>query len=142
MLSSVHQVSSLTSCTTQEARAEEISNSLSSLKKDEKNRAKKIQEVERTIQKLQGELEKPIQVENMSKIDEEMVRSSLLTGCIFQTSRQNRLNQSNKAVRDRQFDLKEQQRRLVEDQSRANADVAEGERGYAVPRHYISCLHN
>ena len=41
----------------------------------------------------------------------------------------------NNGTRDRQFDLKEQQRRLVEDESRANAEVAEGERMYAMPYH-------
>lgn len=58
----------------QESRAEEISNKLSNLKKEEKNRAKKIQEVERTIQKLQEDLEKPVQIENMTEIDDEIVR--------------------------------------------------------------------
>ena len=60
-------------CITQEARAEEISNSLSNLKKEEKNRAKKIQESERAVQNLQADLAKPIPVEDMSEIDEEIV---------------------------------------------------------------------
>lgn len=94
-----------------EARAEEISNSLLNLKKEEKNRAKKIQDIERLVQTLQADLAEPIQVEDMSEIDEEI----------------HRLNQSHNNTRDRQFDLKEQQRRLVDDESRANAEVAEGE---------------
>jgi hypothetical protein len=43
------------------------------LKKEEKNRAKKIQEFERLVQTLQTDLAKPTQVEDMSEIDEEMV---------------------------------------------------------------------
>jgi len=50
-----------------------ISNSLSNLKKEEKNRAKKIQESERAVQNLQADLAKPIPVEDMSEIDEEIV---------------------------------------------------------------------
>lgn len=45
---------------------------------------------------------------------------------------QGRLNQSHSNTRDRQIDLKEQQRRLVDDESRANAEVAEGESLYAM----------
>jgi hypothetical protein len=58
----------------QETQAEEISNKLSNLKKEEKNRAKKIQEVEKTVQTLQADLEKPVKVENMADVDEEIVR--------------------------------------------------------------------
>jgi len=50
----------------------------------------------------------------------------------FQTSGQRRLNQRHNGTRERQIDLKEQQRRLVEDESRAKAEVAEGERAYAL----------
>ncbi|KAI0290728.1 P-loop containing nucleoside triphosphate hydrolase protein [Russula brevipes] len=95
-----------------ETRAEEFSNRLSNLKKEEKNRAKKVQDVERVIETLRANLAEPVQVENMSEIDDEI----------------RRLNQNHTVTLERQFDLKEQQRRLVEDQSRANADVAEGER--------------
>ncbi|KAI0264300.1 P-loop containing nucleoside triphosphate hydrolase protein [Russula aff. rugulosa BPL654] len=84
-----------------ETRAEEISNSLSNLKKEEKSRMKKIQEVERLVQNLQADLAKPIKVEDISEIDEEI----------------GRLNQSHSNTRDRQIDLKEQQRRLVDDES-------------------------
>jgi hypothetical protein len=45
---------------------------------------------------------------------------------------QRRLNQSHNNTRDRQFDLKEQQRRLVDDESRAHAEVAERESAYAM----------
>jgi hypothetical protein len=45
---------------------------------------------------------------------------------------QHRLNQSHDNTRDRQFDLKEQQRRLVDDESRAKAEVAEGESAYVM----------
>ena len=117
----------------QETRAEEISNSLSNLKKEEKNRAKKIQDVERLVQTLQADLAKPIQVEDMSKIDEENVCFFPIANFAFLTLGQRSLNQSHNGTRDRQFDLKEQQRRLVEDESRANAEVAEGERMYAMP---------
>lgn len=67
----------------QESRAEEISNKLSNLKKEEKNRAKKIQEVERTIQKLQEDMAKPVQFENMTEIDDEMVRLRIFAKVIF-----------------------------------------------------------
>jgi hypothetical protein len=58
----------------QEIQAEEIANKLSNLKKEEKNRAKKIQDVEKTIQTLQADLEKPVKVENMADVDQEIVR--------------------------------------------------------------------
>lgn len=67
----------------QESRAEEISNRLSNLKKEEKNRAKKTQEVERTIQKLQEDMAKPVQFENMTQIDDEMVRLRAFVKVIF-----------------------------------------------------------
>jgi hypothetical protein len=58
---------------TQETRAEEISNNLSNLKKEEKSRARKIQEFERLVQTLQADLAKPIKVEDISEIDGEIV---------------------------------------------------------------------
>ncbi|SRR5260221_7612523 len=131
-LLSIQLVFSPTDRTMQESRAEEISNRLSNLKKEEKNRAKKIQEVERTIQKLQEDLAKPFQIENMTEIDDEIVRfSTFAKFFFFQTLGQRHLNQSHNSTRERQVDLKEQQRRLVEDESRAKAEVAEGERAYA-----------
>jgi len=54
---------------------------------------------------------------------------------------QRHLNQSHNGTRDRQFDLKEQQRRLVEDESRANAEVAEGERRYVMLYCLFGHLH-
>jgi hypothetical protein len=83
MLMSGHLVSSSTHCTTQESRAEEVSNKLSNLKREEKNRAKKIQDVERTIQSVQADLAKPIQVESMTEIDDEMVRLCPFVECTF-----------------------------------------------------------
>ena len=68
---------------TQETRAEEISNSLSNLKKEEKNRAKKIQDIEQLVQKIQADLAKPVQVEDMSEIEEESVCSPPFAKCIF-----------------------------------------------------------
>jgi structural maintenance of chromosomes protein 5 len=68
---------------TQETRAEEISNSLSNLKKEEKNRAKKIQDIEQLVQKLQADLAKPVQVEDMSEIEEESVCSPPFAKCTF-----------------------------------------------------------
>ncbi|KAI9462755.1 P-loop containing nucleoside triphosphate hydrolase protein [Russula earlei] len=94
------------------AKWEENEEMLSNLKKEEKNRSKKIQEVEGKVQALRADLAQPIPVERMAEIDEEI----------------HRLNQSNKDTRERQFDLKQQQKRLIDDQSRANAEVAEGER--------------
>jgi hypothetical protein len=58
---------------TQETRAEDISNNLSNLKKEEKSRARKIQEFERLVQTLQADLAKPIKVEDISEIDGEIV---------------------------------------------------------------------
>jgi hypothetical protein len=116
----------------QETQAEEISNKFSNLKKEEKNRAKKIQDVEKTIQTLQADLEKPVEVENMADVDDEIVRLFTSYICIFPTLEQRRLNQGHSRTNERQFDLKEQQRRLVEDESRAKAEIAEGERAYAV----------
>lgn len=68
---------------TQETRAEEISNSLSNLKKEEKNRAKKIQDIEQLVQKIQADLAKPVQVEDMSEIEEESVCSPPFAKCTF-----------------------------------------------------------
>lgn len=82
ILASFYLVFSSTGHTTQETRAEEISNRLSNLKKEEKDRAKKIHDVERVVQTLQAELEKPIKAENMTDIDEEMV-------CFFSFARKN-----------------------------------------------------
>ena len=57
----------------QETQAEDISNKLSNLKKEEKNRAKKIQDVEKTVQKLQTDLERPVEVESMTEVDRKSV---------------------------------------------------------------------
>jgi len=51
---------------------------------------------------------------------------------------QHRLNQSHNNTRDRQIDLKEQQRRLVDDESRANAEVAGGESAYAMAIFFLA----
>jgi len=53
-------------------QAEEISSKLSNLKSAEKQRAKKIQDAEATIRKMQADLEKPRNVENMDDIEGEM----------------------------------------------------------------------
>jgi hypothetical protein len=65
---------SLTIRIPQETQAEETSNKLSNLKKEEKNRAKRIQDMERTVSMLQADLEKPAEVESMAEVDEEIVR--------------------------------------------------------------------
>jgi structural maintenance of chromosomes protein 5 len=70
---SVHLQFSLISFITQETRAEEISNNFSNLKKEEKSRTKKIQDIERLVQTLQADLAKPIKVEDISEIEEEIV---------------------------------------------------------------------
>jgi hypothetical protein len=57
----------------------------------------------------------------------------LFADSIFPTSGKRRLNQGHSRTLERQFDLKEQQRRLVDDESRAKAEIAEGERAYAFP---------
>ncbi|KAI0287939.1 hypothetical protein B0F90DRAFT_1827934 [Multifurca ochricompacta] len=94
-----------------ETQAEEISNKLSNLKKEEKSRAKRVQELEKGVQMLQADLAKPLEVEDIAAIDEDI----------------RRLNQSQNDTRKRQFDLKEQQKRLVEDESRTRAEINEGE---------------
>jgi hypothetical protein len=68
----------------------------------------------------------------MTEIDDETVRLCPFRKCAFPTLGQRRLNQRHNGTRERQIDLKEQQRRLVEDESRAKAEVAEGERAYAL----------
>ncbi|KAI9434892.1 P-loop containing nucleoside triphosphate hydrolase protein [Lactarius indigo] len=95
-----------------DGQAEEISNKLSNLKNAEKARAKKIQDIETTIRRLQADLEKPRDVENMEDLDEEG----------------RRLAQSNAGMRQRQFELREQQQRFIDDESRAKAEISEGER--------------
>ncbi|KAI9442797.1 P-loop containing nucleoside triphosphate hydrolase protein [Lactarius psammicola] len=95
-----------------DTQAEEISNKLSNLKNAEKARAKKIQDVEATVRRLQVDLEKPRDIESMEDIEEEV----------------RRLNQSNTGTRQRQFELREQQQRFIDDESRAKAEITEGER--------------
>jgi hypothetical protein len=51
-------------------------------KKEEKIRAKKVQETERLVQTLHADLAEPIQIEDMSEIDEEMV-CFLFLDCIL-----------------------------------------------------------
>jgi len=51
---------------------------------------------------------------------------------------QRRLNETHNNTLDRQFDLKEQQRRLVDDESRATAEVSGGESAYALAS-YLFC---
>ncbi len=72
----------------QDTQAEEISNKLSNLKNTEKARAKKIQDIEATVQRLQADLEKPRDVENMDDIEGEVVRSFPL---LLNASRSNEL---------------------------------------------------
>jgi hypothetical protein len=50
---------------------------------------------------------------------------------------QHRLNQSHNNTLGRQIDLKEQQRRLVDDESRANAEVAEREKAYVMANYFV-----
>ncbi len=55
---------------------------------------------------------------------------------------QRRIDQSHNGTQDRQLDLKEQQRRLVEDESRAKAEVNEREIEYVVPYHLFDYFHH
>ncbi|KAH9019273.1 P-loop containing nucleoside triphosphate hydrolase protein [Lactarius pseudohatsudake] len=95
-----------------DTQAEEISNKLSNLKNAEKARAKKIQDTEANVRRLQADLEKPRDVESMEDLEEEG----------------RRLAQSNTGLRQRQFELREQQQRFIDDESRAKAEITEGER--------------
>jgi structural maintenance of chromosomes protein 5 len=54
---------------------------------------------------------------------------------------QRHINQSHNRTQDRQLDLKEQQRRLVEDESRAKAEVNEREIEYVIPYHLFDYFH-
>ncbi|KAH9023034.1 P-loop containing nucleoside triphosphate hydrolase protein [Lactarius deliciosus] len=95
-----------------DTQAEEISNKLSNLKNAEKARAKKIQDTEANVRRLQADLEKPRDVESMEDLEEEG----------------RRLAQSNTGTRQRQFELREQQQRFIDEESRAKAEITEGER--------------
>ena len=54
------------------------------------------------------------------------------------SSLQRILNQSTGNTRRRQFDLKEQQQRYIDDESRAKAEITEGERTYVLfPYHLL-----
>jgi len=72
-----HLASDLYSPFLKDTQAEEISNKLSNLKTAERTRARKIQDMESNIRKLQAELE-PRDVENNDDIEEEIVRSFTL----------------------------------------------------------------
>lgn len=70
-----------------DTQAEEISNKLSNLRTAEKTRARKIQDIEANIRKMQAEMA-PRDVENMEDIEEEIVRSfTLLPNASFQRAR-------------------------------------------------------
>ena len=57
------------------------------------------------------------------------------------SSVQRGLNQSNNGTRQRQFELREQQQRFIEDESRAKAEITEGERAYVLfPYHLLPSL--
>jgi hypothetical protein len=62
---------------------------------------------------------------------------------ILTSSVQRRLNQSNGETRRRQFDLREQQQRFIDDESRAKAEISEGERAYVLfPYPFASVIKN
>jgi hypothetical protein len=45
---------------------------------------------------------------------------------------QRRLTQSSSGIRQRQYELREQQQRFIEDESRAKAEITEGEKAYVL----------
>lgn len=94
-----------------DTQAEEISNKLSNLKSAENARAKKIRDTEANILKMKAEVA-PRDVESTEDIEEES----------------RRLAQSSSGIRQRQYELREQQQRYIEDESRAKAEITEGEK--------------
>ena len=63
----------------QENEAEEITNKLDGLKRAEKDRAKKIKDLENQIKKIQDEIDNPPEVEDLQAINNEIVRCDLST---------------------------------------------------------------
>lgn len=54
------------------------------------------------------------------------------------SSVQRRLAQSGSGTRQRVYELREQQQRYIEDESRAKAEISEGERAYVLfPYHFL-----
>ncbi|KAN0134136.1 hypothetical protein V8E53_004519 [Lactarius tabidus] len=94
-----------------DTQAEEISNELSNLKSAENPRAKKLRDTEANILRTKAELA-PRDVESIEDIEEES----------------RRLSQSSSGIRQRQYELREQQQRFIEDESRAKAEITEGEK--------------
>lgn len=63
----------------QENDAEDITNRLDGLKRAEKDRAKKIKDLENQIRKMQNEIDDPPELEDLQAINNAIVRYYLLT---------------------------------------------------------------
>jgi hypothetical protein len=53
------------------------------------------------------------------------------------SSVQRSLNQSNSATRQRMYELREQQQRFIDDESRAKAEINEGESAYVLFSYHL-----
>lgn len=63
----------------QENETEDVTNKLIGLKRAEKDRAKKIKDLENQIKKMQNEIDNPPEVEDLQAINNELVRHNLST---------------------------------------------------------------
>lgn len=61
----------------QENEAEEVTNRLDGLKRAEKDRAKKIKDLENQVRKMQNEIDNPPEMEDLEAINNAIVRYNL-----------------------------------------------------------------
>ncbi|THH15953.1 hypothetical protein EW146_g4614 [Bondarzewia mesenterica] len=93
-----------------ENEADSVSTQLSNLKKNEKDRMRKIRELDGRIKDMQHQLDNPVKTEPMDDVLAEI----------------RQLQQANQGIRQRQTDLQERQVRNVENSSKANAELQQG----------------
>ncbi|KAI0058575.1 P-loop containing nucleoside triphosphate hydrolase protein [Artomyces pyxidatus] len=91
---------------------EDIQTKLTNIKRNERARLQKIQNLEKQIEDQQRQLDQPVKLEKIEDIQEEL----------------RLLNQEGAKTRQRQDELHERQLRNVEETSRADAEIKEGNR--------------
>lgn len=93
-----------------QGEADIVSQRLSSLKKNEKDRLRKIQELERRMNEMEQQLDNPVKTEPMENI----------------TVEARQLQQAGNGIRQRQADLQFRQRANVQETSRAESELQQG----------------
>ena len=115
----------------QESQAEDLKNKLDNLKKTEKNRLKKIENLEKEIARIQHQIDNPPEFEDVNALNSEIVSHTAYEYWQYlKCSFQNEIKNEGRDVTSRQEELQHQQREIVNEQSQHKRSVEEFSRRF------------